>query len=151
MTPDDRYFRNPGVKGHDLSSDPFATIADIQVEPVLTEQFGVQMAWRSPSMGLLTVFYWWDNLEHDPRLDDPDWWPVGTASEPFFDADQDWVFECWADEEFVYVQEGFDIMSWERRFRVPRKVFLAAWQDGVRRIKESVQVPEFDNHGSIRP
>jgi hypothetical protein len=142
MASGDRVFKNPGRKSNYWSPEPYPTISDLRVEPQVTELFGVQMVWRSATHGVIATFPWWDNLEHNVRLDDPEWWPVGTAAEPFFDADQDWVFESWADEHFVYVVEGLDIASYERRYRVPRAAFLDAWRDGVRRIKASVPPPQ---------
>ena len=138
MAAGDRVFSNPGREDNYSTPEPFPTITDIRVEPVLTDLFGVQMRWWSAAHGVVTDFPRWDPLERDGRLDDPEWWPVGSASQPFFDAEQNWVFRCWEDEGFVYVPGGLRLVSWERRFRVPRDVFIAAWRDGVRRIKASV-------------
>jgi hypothetical protein len=127
--------------------EPFPTIEDLEIEPLLTEYFGVQMVWRSASLGVVTEFPWWDNLERNARLDDPTWWPVGTVSQPYVDAEQNWTFMCWEDDDFVYVLQGHDFASWERRFRVPTDTFRSAWRRGVRRIKASVPPPQIDNDG----
>ena len=130
-------FSNPGRHSNYWSPEPFPTIADLRVEARRTDQFGIQMVWWSEAHGVIATFPWWDNLETDVRLDDPDWWPVGTEAKHYFDAEQDWVFESWADDRFVYVVEGLDIASYERRFMVPRDAFLEAWREGVRRIKSA--------------
>jgi hypothetical protein len=130
-------FRNPGRKNDYWSPEQVPTITDVRVDARPTDQFGIQMVWWSAGHGVIATFPWWDNLESDARLDDPDWWPVGTEGEHYFDADQDWVFESWADEKFVYIVEGLDIASYERRYKVPRDILLDAWREGVRRIRSA--------------
>ena len=144
----DRLFSNAAQKSRYWSPEPWPTITDIRVDPLPTEHFGIQMVWRSATHGVIATFPWWDNLERNARLNAPDWWPVGTESDHYVDAEQDWVFESRADAQFVYVVEGLDIATYERRYRVRRDVFLAAWRDGVRRIKASVPPPQVDNEGA---
>lgn len=138
MSADERFFSNPGRTSNYWSPEPFPTIADVEVEARPTETFGIQMVWRSAAHGVVATFPWWDNLESDVRFDDPDWWPVGTEADHFFDADQGWVFEAWADDRYVYVIEGHELGTWERRYKVPRDTFLVAWRAGVRQIKSAV-------------
>lgn len=137
MSADERFFSNPGRTSNYWSPEPFPTIADVEVEARPTETFGMQMVWRSAAHGVVATFPWWDNLESDVRFDDPDWWPVGTEADHFFDIEQGWVFEAWADDRYVYVVEGHEPGTWERRYKVPRDSFLVAWREGVRQIKRS--------------
>lgn len=134
-----KVFRNPGRTLAYAPPAPFATISDVRVEPLPTEGFGTHMVWTSIREGVIATFPWWDNVQTDERLESRDWWPVGSAAEPYVDADQDWTFQCWADDEWVYVVEGLDFTSWERRYRVPRHAFELAWREGVERIRSARQ------------
>jgi hypothetical protein len=140
-------FRNPGRFLSYGQPEAVPTIDDLEVEAVMTEHAGVSMQWRSVGRGIVATFPAWVNLETNKRLADPDWWPVGTEAEPFTDAAQDWVFRCWADDDWVYVVEGYDIASWERRYRVPREAFRRAWRRGAALIRASVPPPQIDNPG----
>jgi hypothetical protein len=133
---DGRVFTNPGRELAYGTPPPFEEVPDLRVELRETEHFGIQMAWRSERHGLVATFPWWDHLEADRRFTDPTWEPVGTLDEPFVDAGQDWVFECWRDSGLVYWVEGLDIATWERRICVPGPIFDAAWSDGQRRLRE---------------
>ena len=121
MAPSDRAFNDRYPTTNYWPPERFTTITDLRVDPLFTESFGVQMVWRSAGNGVIMAFPWWDNLERNAKIADPTWWPVGTGAEHFFDADQEWAFECWADDAFVYVINGLDYgRSPQRRFRVPR-------------------------------
>lgn len=122
----------PFVPGTPTSAYP--TVDDFAVEPVSTGLLGLHMRWTSRSLGVLTDFAWWDDLERSGnRLDEKEWSAAWTADEPYVDADMDWAFMAWFDGGFLYVHSGpaFDELVW---YRVPRQEFASA----MARFRESV-------------
>jgi hypothetical protein len=85
----------------------FRTITDFLIDPVETQAFGVQMRWLSATEGVLTTFPWWDHLERQGNhLDEAEWTRPWTVDDPYVDADQEWVFQAWVADGFVYVRSG---------------------------------------------
>ena len=127
-----RFDNAPFVPGTSASAYP--TVDDFGVEPVSAGPLGLHMRWTSLSLGVLTDFPWWDNLERVGNwLDEEEWSAAWTADEPYVDADMDWAFTAWLDGEFLYVHSGpaFDEMVW---YRVPRQEFATA----IANFRESV-------------
>jgi hypothetical protein len=129
-------FRNPGRRLSYASEPPYPTIEDVEVDIDPKPPFGLHSVWRSARKGVIATFPSWDNIESDPRLKEADRLPVGTAAQHFVDADQDWFFEAWAQDGYVYVIEGLDLGQWERRHRMPMAAFESAWRRGVDRIRQ---------------
>lgn len=123
----------------------YKTVADFKIALVSDEFVGLQMEWRSATLGLLTPVWCFTRLEDPdwryrddaPRLVDG-WRPVGTADSGFIEMDQGFVLVTWADRRFVHVEYGWDedetgflISTW---YRVPYNTFDAAWDDMLSRL-----------------
>jgi hypothetical protein len=130
----------------------YKTITDFEIALVQKETVGLQMEWRSVSLGLLTDFVYYSHLE-DPhrqfldsegnsqRLRDG-WRPVGTVERAFLDIDQGFVFAAWTDHRFVYVEYGEDepnqtIHTW---YRVPVGTFDSAWEGLLDQLRAQSEI-----------
>jgi hypothetical protein len=122
-------FRNPGRHLAYAAAAPFETVTELQVDFEDRDGLGVQMVWLSSQRGVVATFPWWGPTELARVFEAPEWPPIGTEQESLLDADQDWFFRSWRQDDFVYWVEGFDGASWERRLRVPVAVFNRAWGD----------------------
>ena len=127
-----------GTFSESTAPEAFPIVDDLRVEPVpdMTGHLGVQMRWVSDTLGVVAVFPWWDHLERDADLRSivPDGVPIGTPDEPFLEIDMNWGIRIWRNGPYVYVVHDGGA-GWNTWFRVPIDVFLAAWQDGIDRIR----------------
>ena len=122
------------------------TVTDFAIALERRDTLGVFMEWRSLALGLLTPFDYYGHLEEPDRVfldaqDEPrrlsdGWRPVGTATRPYIDLEQGYVFSAWADDRFVYVEYGDEepepfVRTW---YRVPVLQFDEAWASMLRRL-----------------
>jgi hypothetical protein len=97
----------------------------------------------SRSRGHLAGFPAWDHADRDLRHFTHDDIPLGDDEEPYEDADDAWRIVIIARGPDVFILEGDSPHGpLPRRYRVPRDLYIAAWDDLIRRYHRAVPLDE---------
>jgi hypothetical protein len=94
------------------------------------------IVFASAARGELARFPAWERADRDLRHFDADDIPTGTRDEPFVDVDEGWRIEIFEEGKHVYVTEN------DRRFRVPRDDYFAAWEALIASYNPSLSLEE---------
>ena len=127
----------------DFNLDDTPRIADFSLTLAEEKEGGLHIRMMSRSRGHLAGFPAWDHADRDLRHFTHDDIPLGDDEEPYLDADDAWPIVIIARGADVFILEGETPTGpLPRRYRVPRDLYIAAWDDLIRRYHRAVPLDE---------
>jgi len=117
------------IKELDLSKFPI--IDDFKI--LLTDhkrKMGIHIRYQSTSLGILSSFPWWDNVDKDLVGMTIDRVPLGSINQPYDDLEQGWQLVIWEKKDYVYIIEGSEPCCWEFDcwYRVDKRTYISEWE-----------------------
>ena len=111
----------------ELDSFPIAPDFDVALRD--SGDAGKHIFFVSRTSGTLAGFPAWDHADRDLRHFIASDVPMGTISDPYDDADENWRIVIFEHRGFIYVLEGDSPKAedYPRFFRVPSERYFAAW------------------------
>ena len=119
------------VDFHELDLDSFPLITDFKIVVRGESEFGANVYYTSKSLGLLSSFLNWDDVEVKLQTMKIEEIPLGTTEKPDNDIEQGWELDIWEKDEFVYVIEGSEPCTnqFEVWYRVRKEDYIKAWEE----------------------